>query len=150
MNGQTCKECGHSYLSHSHFSVLWQEVEETKTYTNEDFKQRFTEASTEEQRQNVLLSEVERQLADREAEVDAEIAELGRLAEQYAQLALSGSFAEQLHKSVALLEVNLKTMKKDGASLEEITRVEKSLQTLKDKLSELERARTGRRGRRFW
>lgn len=64
---------------------------------------------------------------------------IGELAEQYAQLSLSGSFSGQVKKSVKLLETHLEAIR-NKSDPETIKQIEASLEQLRAKLEVLERA----------
>lgn len=90
---------------------------------------------------------VQKALEEIQRRLEEDTRELGQIAQEYAKLALSGSFAGHLHKSVKLLSTKLESMRNDGTSAEIIARMEKSLERLNDKLRVLENAQSGVRGR---
>lgn len=74
-------------------------------------------------------------------------AKVGQLVEEYAKLSLSGSFSGQVKKSVALLELNLETMRSNGTDAQTIKSVEKALARMQEKLTVVEKAKEQARQR---
>ncbi|KIP04161.1 hypothetical protein PHLGIDRAFT_57496, partial [Phlebiopsis gigantea 11061_1 CR5-6] len=141
MNGQTCKECGHSYLSHSHFSVLWQEeVYGTETFTDEETKRQFDNATTNADRKRVMRETVERKLAGIQEDISNATEGVSALVEGYASLSLSGSFTSHIHTTIKLLNVNLETLRHNASPPTTIEQMEQSIAALHDKLAVLEAA----------
>lgn len=138
-----CDKCQHSLADHSYVKALWEEVEQTSNDVDEAARQQFTHASSEKERKESMRDFVQRALDEIQVHLEEDTRELGRIAEEYARLSLSGSFAGQLHKSVKLLATKLESMRNDGSGVEIIARMEKSLERLKDKLRLLERAQRG-------
>lgn len=77
-------------------------------------------------------------------------AKVGQLVEDYARLSLSGSFAGQAKKSVALLELNLETMRGNGTDEQTIKSVEKALSRMREKLELDKKAKEQARPKPSW
>lgn len=73
-------------------------------------------------------------------DVDDAMIQLGRLAEEYANLSLSGSFASQVDKSINLMELNIDKMRNDGSDPEMIINLERSMASMQGKLRVLREA----------
>lgn len=76
--------------------------------------------------------------------LDKQIADLakyvtlvGQLAKEYAGVALVGSFADQVEKSIKLLETNVEEMRTAGKDVESMKRAEVNLAMMKEWLTVL-------------
>jgi len=72
-------------------------------------------------------------------EIEQATEEIGRLAEQYSSLSLSGSFSGQVRKSVKLFETHLESIRKKSDP-GNVKQIEESLEQLKKKLRLLDDA----------
>ena len=72
-------------------------------------------------------------------EIEQATEKIGRLAAQYSELSLSGSFSGQVGKSVDLFETHLESIRSKSGP-EHVAQVEESLDRLKKKLSLLHSA----------
>lgn len=139
--GSTCKVCGHRRDDHRHYNTLWKEVEEDERVVDEEAEKKYREATSEKDRKEAMKERAQIAIDELTKNVDDAIIQLGILAEEYANLSLSGSFAGQVEKSLKLLELNIEKMRNDGSDPEVIKKVEKSMASMDDKLKVLREAK---------
>lgn len=65
--------------------------------------------------------------------VACEVGEIRRLFAEYKMLSLSGNLSQQFAKTVALLELSLRSLDLNGADMETIGHVEKSIKVMRMK-----------------
>ena len=82
----------------------------------------------------IPIAEVQKTIESYNKEIEQATEEIGRLAEQYSELSLSGSFSGQIGKSVKLFETYLESVR-NQLDLETVKQIEESLDRLKKKLS---------------
>lgn len=87
------------------------------------------------------MSQLKQTILDMDRALAESTAKVGQLVEEYAKLSLSGSFSGQVKKSVALLDLNLETMRSNGTDAQTIKSVEKALARMREKLSVVEKAK---------
>ncbi|EDR04932.1 uncharacterized protein LACBIDRAFT_330139 [Laccaria bicolor S238N-H82] len=132
-----CQVCNHSIQAHQHYNSLWFEKHETEDYVDARRKRRYDEATKMFKSTQVSIKDVRSFIDIIGKEMADATEEIGRLAEEYAKLSLSGSFSGQVKKSVKVLETHLEAIrnKTDDAS---VKRMEASLEQLRGKLRVLE------------
>ncbi|EDR10209.1 uncharacterized protein LACBIDRAFT_318382 [Laccaria bicolor S238N-H82] len=125
-NRGICKECRHPITYHQHDKVAWcEKVEEKNCIDNETA--------------TVSIAQVLETIETYKKEIEEGTVGIGRLAEQYSELSLSGSFSGQVGKSVTLFETHLENMR-NKSDPESVKRIEESLNQLKNKLRLLQDA----------
>ena len=113
-------------MHHDHGKVAWYEKLEKKNCIDDE-------------KTTVSIAEVQKTIKIYNKEIEQAIEEIGRLAEQYSKLALSGSFSGQVEKSVKLFETQLEGIRNKSGP-ESVKRTEESLNRLKQKLCLLQDA----------
>ena len=113
-------------MYHLHDKVAWCEKLEKKN--------RIDDKST-----TVSIARVLETIETYNKEIEQATEEIGRLAEQYSKLSLSGSFSGQVEKSVKLSETHLESIR-SKSDPENVKLIEESLNRLKKKLRLLEHA----------
>jgi hypothetical protein len=108
-------------------------------FLDEAAKKRHEEATRLLKEKTVSILDVQKTVEGITIEMGESTILIGELAEQYAQLSLSGSFSGQVKKSVKLLETHLEAIR-NKSDPETIKQIEASLKQLKAKLEVLERA----------
>ena len=119
----SCRKCNHSYHSHRHYHSEWKQQVHSQTKIDLD---------------QVIL--------DLDLDLEQALISLGGLTESYARLSLSGCFAGQVKKSIMLLETNLEAMRNNGTDSKSIEMMEKSLESMKQKLRVVEAANEKAKG----
>ncbi|PFH47907.1 hypothetical protein AMATHDRAFT_49934 [Amanita thiersii Skay4041] len=137
--------CGHSYLDHRHYNVEWTQKAETQTRVDANAERKYKDAEGNKAKQEQLKIAVDREISRLDKELDNLLILVGDLTQSYAKLSLSGSFAGQVRKSVRLIETNLEAMRNSKADAKSIEKMEKSLESMKEKLRIVETAGTKRR-----
>ena len=113
-------------MHHNHGKVAWYEKVEKKNCIDDE-------------KTKVSIAEVQKTIKIYNKEIEQATEEIGRLAEQYSKLALSGSFSGQIEKSVTLIETHLESHR-NKSDPESVKRTEESLNQLKQKLCLLQDA----------
>ncbi|EDR10206.1 uncharacterized protein LACBIDRAFT_325894 [Laccaria bicolor S238N-H82] len=121
--GGTCIECSHSMKHHLQGKKAWYEKLEKINCIDE----------------TTTIAEVLKTIDTCNENIEEATAQIGRLAEQYSELSLSGSFSGQVGKSVRLIETHLESIR-NRSDPESAKRIEESLNVLKKKLRLLEDA----------
>ncbi|KIJ66933.1 hypothetical protein HYDPIDRAFT_26350 [Hydnomerulius pinastri MD-312] len=138
---QGCRKCDHSYEHHHHYNVRWELREDTQITIDKEAKKKHDEAVSEKAQQELGMAQLKKTIASMDTALEEATAKVGQLVDEYAKLSLSGSFAGQVKKSVALLELNLETMRGNGTDEQTIKAVEKALARMKEKLALVEKAK---------
>lgn len=139
--GVMCLKCGHKRVDHRHYNSLWKEVEEKERVVDQEARKKYLDATTEKEKKEAFLQSVQNAIDELTKDVDESTVELGRLAEEYAGLSLSGSFASQVEKAIQLMELNIEKMRNDGSDPEMVKKLEASMKGMQDKLQVLRDAR---------
>lgn len=149
--GGTCSitACGHSRDYHRHFNTLWDWKEDEQVTVDEAAKKKFEAAKTHKEFKQVLVDEMQVSVDRLTMGIDEQTTELGRLADDYAKLSLSGSFASQVAKAVTLLEQNIEGMRNTGVDQATIEKVETSLKNMQAKLDLLNKANERKKAKSF-
>ena len=107
---------------------------------DDNMRKQWEAAKDEKERTDALYATSESALEDLSCRIDEAMSELAQSAEEYARLALSGSFSAPLEKAIRLLEQRCKGMEEKGVGLELLTKVRTSLEHMKGRLELLRRA----------
>lgn len=142
-----CRKCDHSYESHHHYNSRWELHEDTQVTIDQDAKKKHDHAVSEKSQQELGMALLKQTILDMDKALAESTAKVGQLVEEYAKLSLSGSFSGQVKKSVALLELNLETMRSNGTDAQTIKSVEKALARMQEKLTVVEKAKEQARQR---
>ena len=145
-NGNSCRKCHHSYNSHRHYHSLWKLQDHSQEKIDHEAETKYNEARKEKNEHETMIVDLDQVILDLDLELEEALISLGRLTESYARLSLSGSFAGQVKKSVRLLETNLEAMRNNRADPRSIEMVEKSLESMKQKLKVVEAANEKAKG----
>ncbi|KIY66908.1 hypothetical protein CYLTODRAFT_354146 [Cylindrobasidium torrendii FP15055 ss-10] len=137
-----CVQCGHGMLDHRHYNSLWMKKEEVQTSVDESAKARFFKAKLDAEQQAKVQKQVQDAVDAMSARVADQTAEIGRLAEEYSQLSLSGNLAGQVQKAVRMVELHAEAMAGQSTDEQTTNRVQHALKTLKDKLDLLNKAKS--------
>ncbi|PCH39420.1 hypothetical protein WOLCODRAFT_38711, partial [Wolfiporia cocos MD-104 SS10] len=137
---QECIKCKHRYENHRHYHARWELTEDVQTTIDEEAKKKYEDAADKNERQKRRMKQLKNTIEDLDKALANATSEVGELVDEYAKLSLSGSFAGQVKKSVALLDSHLETMRGNGTDAETIKSVEKSLKLMEGKLKLVENA----------
>ena len=138
--GNSCLKCNHSYNSHRHYNSLWKLQNHSQEKIDHEAETKYNEAKKGKKEHEIMIVDLDQVILDLDLELEEALISLGRLTESYARLSLSGSFAGQVKKSVRLLETNLEAMRNNRADPRSIEMVEKSLESMKQKMKVVEAA----------
>ena len=151
----TCSKCNHLHSSHFHLYSTWKQVYEAQLSVDDNMKKQWEAAKDEKQweaakdekeRTEVLLATSKSALGDLSHIIGESMDELARLTEEYASLSLPGSFLVPLQKAIWLLEQRCRGMEVKGVGLEQLTKVQSSLEHVKGRLALLKKAEKVREG----
>ncbi len=137
----SCSQCSHPHLSHFHLHSTWEQVHEAQLSVDDDMRKRWEEAKDEKERTEALLATSKSAVEDLSRIIDDAMDDLAGLAEEYANLSLSGSFSAPLEKEISLLEQRCRGMEEKGVGLELLIKVHASLENMKGRLDVLRHAR---------
>ena len=140
-HGRKCLICGHLRDDHRHYNTLWKEVEEDEKVVDKAAEKKYNEAKTEKEKKESMKERAEKAINRLTEDVEESTVELGRLAAEYANLSLSGSFTGQVEKAIKLMELNIEKMRNDGSDPQMIAKLESSLVSMQKKLQVLREAR---------
>jgi myosin heavy subunit len=141
MKGETCKICNHSLWDHHHYRVKWEEEIDQQVSVDQDMKKKWEAAKDGKEKTTALIEAGEKALNELKQIVDHATNDLAQLAEDYANLSLSGSFSAQMEKAVRLLEQRQKGMEEKGLGQEQLQKVRDGLEFMKKKLELMNVAR---------
>ncbi|KIJ11930.1 hypothetical protein PAXINDRAFT_171543 [Paxillus involutus ATCC 200175] len=137
---EKCTQCKHSYKYHRHYNAKWELKDDKQVTVDRAAKAKYHNAVDEKEKQMLGMKELKANIDNMDKALAEATRQVGKLAEEYASLSLSGSFAGQVKKSVALLDQNLEAMRNNGTDADTIESMVKSLGRMKDKLELVERA----------
>ena len=103
-------------------------------------KEQWEAAKSEQEKTDALAKTSKKALSDLGCIIDDAMDELARLADDYAQLSLSGSFSAPLEKAIWLLEQQCKAMEEKGVGPEQLVKVRSSLEEMTERLGLLRKA----------
>lgn len=115
-------------------------MEEDERVIDKNAEKLYNDAKTEADKKEVLQKQTQTAIEGLTVEVEKSTALLGTLAEDYAKLALSGSFSSQVSKAITLLELNIEKLQSNGSDPEMIAKLKKSLEAMQAKLTVLQAA----------
>ena len=104
---------------------------------DDNMRKQWEAAKDEKERTDALCATSKSALEYLSRMIDEAMDELAQSGEEYACLALSGSFSAPLEKAIWLLEQRCKGMEEKGVDLELITKVRTSLEHMKWRLEPL-------------
>lgn len=107
---------------------------------DKDAEKKYLDAEYGIAQKEVTMIELQEAVDKMSQDMAKALAKIGTLAESYAKLSLSGSFAGQVEKSVRMLELTLEGMRGNGTDAGTIEIVEESLNIMKMKLQVVEQA----------
>ncbi|KAM6499740.1 hypothetical protein JOM56_005248 [Amanita muscaria] len=136
----TCPHCKHPYHNHHYGAMKWQQEEDKKVLLDQEALRNYTEAKTEHDRQESLRVSVEQTVEGLQKEIDNSLGQVEALTQEYAVLSISGSFSDQVVKTIVLLELHLESMRQKG-NVESARKVEDSLKKMKNMLEVVEKAK---------
>ncbi|KAG7090681.1 hypothetical protein E1B28_009779 [Marasmius oreades] len=140
LKGVVCTVCGHERDHHRHYNSLWNEVEEDERVVDRDAEKKYKEAESEVEKKEALRLIAQKAIDELTKDVEEAIIQLGRSADEYANLSLSGNFSSQVEKSISLMKLNIEKMQNDGSDRELIVKLEKSMESMERKLDILKEA----------
>ncbi|GJE92647.1 hypothetical protein PsYK624_088020 [Phanerochaete sordida] len=146
--GTVCNVCHHPRQNHKHFNVKWDTETQKQKQPNPEAVQRLKDARTAKDAQQQAREIAQGFIDEYARDIETYTDEIARLAEEYSKLALSGSFAGQVEKSVQLLDYNLEKMKSNGTPSETIAQVQSCRNSMQAKLDLLKKARADERKQR--
>lgn len=133
-----CPHCKHPYYNHYYGAMMWQQDDEMKVVVDPDNFQRYTEATTEHDRQELLGTSIQEAVDQLRRHIGNCLSQVEALTQEYARVSLSGCFAGQVGKTIVLLELYLESMQQKG-DVVSARKVEASLARMREMLDVLER-----------
>lgn len=119
----------------------WEPYKDTQVIIDQDLKKKYDDAVSEKSRQELGMAQLKQTIVDMDRALAESTDKVGQLVKEYGKLSLSGSFSGQVKKSVAMLELNLETMRNNGTDAQTIKSVEKALARMQEKLTVVEKAK---------
>ena len=116
-------------------------MQKAQPIINHSMEKQWEAAKDEKTTTATLVATVKRAQEDLNRVTDGALDELARWAAEYARLSLSGSFSAPLEKAIRLLEWRCRVMEETGVSLEQLAKVWKSLEEMRDRLEVLGKAK---------
>ncbi|KAM6499741.1 hypothetical protein JOM56_005249 [Amanita muscaria] len=136
-----CVKCFHPSNQHHVSSMKWYQEDSDKVVVDRHTFQRYNEAKSEHERQEVLKTTAQEIVDQLRREVENCLGQVQVLMTEYAELSLSGSLAGHVRKTIVLLELHVEALRQNG-DVDSARNVEESLKRMKQTLKILERART--------
>ena len=135
MSGGMCRVCNHSLSLHHPYHVQWVKVIDKQVTVDQNTKKKWDDAKNGRERTAALIQAGEKALKGYKDVIDGATNDLAVLADEYAQLSLSGSFSAQLEKATGLLEQKYKGMEEKEVGKEQLEMVKEGLDKMKKKLA---------------
>ena len=110
---------------------------------DDNMKRLWEAAKDEKEKTEALVAKCKGALDDLSHVMDKAMDELVQLATEYSRLSLSGSFSAYLEKATLLMEQRCRTMEENGASVEQLAKVQHSLEFMNGTLDLLREAKDG-------
>ena len=107
---------------------------------DDDMKKKYDAAKDETERTEALVAASESELSRLSVTIEDGLAELLRLAEEYAGLSLSGCFSGPLEKAIRLMEEHCKSMEEQGVGRDQLETMRGGLKDMKKRLDVLRKA----------
>ena len=98
---------------------------------DEGAKKKFEDASNDKSKYQNAVQNVEKAINDLDDEIANITYEVGVLCQMYKQLSLSGGFAGQISKSIRLFELNLETLRSNGADAKMVQSVSENIKVMR-------------------
>jgi hypothetical protein len=137
----SCSTCHHSHWFHFHLRSEWVQEQETQVSVDDNMRIQWEAAKGGKEKTEALVATSKGALDDLSRAMDKAMKDLARLAEEYASLSLSGCFSAPLEKAIRLLEQRCKGMEEKGVSLDQLEKMERSLEQMKGRLDLLRKAK---------
>lgn len=100
-------------MEHRHFNSRWVVEEQTEKQVNQDARSKFFDACECTQMAQLYLNETMDRITILQTSIGGMMRTVSNLSQSYAELALGGSFSEQIAKSIRLLETTLESLRND-------------------------------------
>jgi hypothetical protein len=128
-----CVRCHHPVADHHHYHSIWEDKVDTQVVADKDAKRNFKTASNSKSKYQDAVKNVQNAINSLDREIMDLTAKVGVLCQSYKELSLSGSFAGQISKSIRLFELNVGTLRANGADTKTIQSVIASINTMREK-----------------
>ena len=140
MDGETCRECGHSYRHHYHNEVVFQKVKERKEFVDEAMKKNFYQAANMEQRADYLRQGLQTQREELLRKKNSLLQELNGKITEFQRLGISDqNYAKVLEKQCDVVQLRIEAAV--GTQREQLnalkTDLEKKLEVVNSALEQL-------------
>jgi hypothetical protein len=126
-----CRRCHHPVADHHHYHSIWEDKVDTQVTVDEGAKKKFEDASNDKSKYQNAVQNVEKAINDLDDEIANITYEVGVLCQMYKQLSLSGGFAGQISKSIRLFELNLETLRSNGADAKMVQSVSENIKVMR-------------------
>ncbi|KAF8887987.1 hypothetical protein CPB85DRAFT_289458, partial [Mucidula mucida] len=143
-HGRMCEHCSHAPEQHRHFNSLWERKNEEQITVDEEARTQYTTAKSKKEQQELILEEMKTQCGKFSARIKDQTTEIGRLAEEYSKISLSGNMSAQVEKALRMLEMHQETMRGNGTDPETLSAMDMNLKMVRDKLDLLRKATSER------
>jgi len=139
--GRSCPQCKHSLWNHHRCRAIWKQLADAQVSIDQNMKKNYEKAKNGKEKTAALVQASEQVLHDLNQVISRATSKMEQLVEQYANLALSGSFSAQVGSAVRLLEQNYASLEKKEVDSEQLQKVKRSLDHMKRKRELLNKAR---------
>ncbi len=103
----TCKVCGHDYTEHIHGKTLFEKSEEVKPLVNKEMEKKFSQATSNEERAQLIYKQLEKYMEDSRSKRTALTKELSRNIAEFEKLGAARSYAKVIENQLAVIETHL-------------------------------------------
>ncbi len=117
---------------------------EEQITVDEEARTQYTTAKSKKEQQELILEELKTQCGKFSARIKDQTTEIGRLAEEYSKISLSGNMSAQVEKALRMLEMHQETMRGNGTDPETLSAMDMNLKMVRDKLDLLRKATSER------
>jgi len=117
---------------HNHVKAHWELTDVVSV--NQDARQRFEGARSEQEQKEALRAQVTAEIAAMKTSMRVGMEQIRRLVESYANISLSGSFSVQIERSVDMLVMTRDTIRKEGGDESTIMSLGETIGRLQAKL----------------
>ena len=131
--GDHCSVCKHEYKHHYHNEALHEEQTFTKEFVDEEMKQKFKEAKTQEERARHMHEDLTRQLSESQEERTRISESLVSKIEEFQNLGVSRNYAKLIENQLAVIALRL-----ESADSSEAQPLRKTYEQLEKKLKLIE------------
>jgi len=129
----SCDKCPHDLWNHHRCCAIWERVIDVQVLFDNNVKEKWESAKDRKEKEKALADLREKVLGDLNQAINRATRELAELVEQYADLSLSGSFSDQVDKTVRLLEQKHTALQGQNDNQDQLQTVEESLDRMKKK-----------------